>query len=539
MPAPLVASFARLRKTVAGFSTAQRTIAIIGAAVLILGIVALTSWVSRPSYTPLFSGLSGEDASTIVEQLRTDNVPYELSNGGATILVPEENVYEERLTSAAAGLPSSSTGGYSLLDKMGVTTSEFQQSVTYKRALEGELAKTVAAMKGIQTASVQLAIPEESVFVSEKQDPTASVFVETQTGVTLSNDQVNAIVHLTSASIEGMKTTGVAVIDSSGSVLSAVGTGMTGSADTQKTDYEEGVRSTVQAMLDRIVGAGNSTVAVAASISGESAEVVSETFAAATDVPALSESNSTETFTGSGEKAAGVLGSTDTAATDTGTTTGADGNGNYSSGSSTKNNAVNKITESRTVPAGSVARQTISVAINKDAGTAISQPEIVGLVTAAAGVQISRGDAVAVEVVAFNTAGAADAKAALEASEGAAAADRVADLIRTGIIALGIVIPVLLGLILFLRRSRQSREVVDVADIEAFDVMSLAANGATGSIGSNAPTRAIHTAPMVDLAAAPLSPMEQRRAEISRLAAQDPEKTADFLRRLMDEGKPA
>ena len=101
--------------------------------------------VPSPSYTPLFSGLQATDANGIVEQLRTDNVPYELSDGGATILVPQDKVYDERLKAAAAGLPTAAATGYSLLDKMGVTSSEFQQSVTYKRALEGELASTISA----------------------------------------------------------------------------------------------------------------------------------------------------------------------------------------------------------------------------------------------------------------------------------------------------------------------------------------------------------------------------------------------------------
>lgn len=104
---------------------------------LALGIVALSSWLSRPTYTPLFSGMSASDANAVVEQLRSSSVPYELADGGATVLVPEKDVYDQRLAAASAGLPGSSSGGYSLLDKMGVTTSEFQQSVTFKRAIEG------------------------------------------------------------------------------------------------------------------------------------------------------------------------------------------------------------------------------------------------------------------------------------------------------------------------------------------------------------------------------------------------------------------
>ena len=519
MPKQFVSAFGRLRASIAGFSTAQRTVSLIGIAVLVLGIIALTSWISKPAYTPLFSGLAGADASAIVEQLRSENIPYELSNGGATVLVPEEYVYEQRLTAAAAGLPSSSTGGYSLLDSMGVTTSEFQQSVTFKRALEGELARTIGAMKGVRTASVQLAIPEETVFVADKAEPTASVFIETDNNVTLSSDQVSAIVHLTSASIEGMQATGVAVIDANGTVLSAVGSGLSGSADKQATDYEERVRTTVQNMLDRIVGPGNSTVAVAASVSSESAEVVTETFGATENVPALSESEDTEEFTGTGGGAAGVLGPDNIAVPD-----GEGGDGTYTSTSIVRDNAVNKVTESRTVPAGSIDRQTVSVAINREAAGDLNQPEIELLVTAAAGIEVDRGDSVAVQMVGFNSAAAEEAGDALAAAEAAAEADRIAELIRTGIIALAILIPVILALVLFLRRSRQKREPVEIeqeleiAELDPFATIPL---------------------PQVETAPSVASDMDVKRAEISRLAAQDPEKTADLLRGLMDERRPS
>ncbi|MBW8871171.1 MAG: flagellar M-ring protein FliF, partial [Leifsonia sp.] len=262
MPQQVTGFLRRLGDTIRGFSVAQRVIAIIGVAVVALGITGISLWASQPSYTPLFSGVAASDASAIVDQLRTDGVPYQLTDGGATILVPQEKVYDERLKAASAGLPASTTGGYSLLDKMGVTSSEFQQNVTYKRAMEGELGNTIAAMKGVKAASVRLAIPEDTVFAAEKKDPTASVFVETQSGVTLSADQVQAIVHLTSAAVPAMKPTDVAVVDADGTVLSTVGGGATGGADKQASDYETRVKSAVQEMLDKVVGAGNATVAV-------------------------------------------------------------------------------------------------------------------------------------------------------------------------------------------------------------------------------------------------------------------------------------
>jgi len=189
MPAPVTAFFGRFTHALREFTVAQRALALLAVAVLVLGGIALASFLSRPSMAPLFSGISSADASAIVEQLRTDGVAYELTDGGSTVLVPEAAVDEQRLKAAAAGLPALDSTGYGLLDTMGVTASEFQQSVTYKRALEGELASTVASLNGVATASVRLAIPEETVFSESKTDPTASVFIETERGRSLSTDQ--------------------------------------------------------------------------------------------------------------------------------------------------------------------------------------------------------------------------------------------------------------------------------------------------------------------------------------------------------------
>ena len=526
MPQQITSAFGRLMAAVKGFSLAQRTIAIIGIAVLALGVFALGTWLTKPAYTPLFSGLSAADASTIVEQLQTNGVSYELANGGATIMVPEQNVYDERLTAAAAGLPSSSTGGYSLLDEMGVTSSEFQQSVTYKRALEGELASTISALDGVTAASVRLAVPEETVFVSEKTNPTASVFVETKNGVTLSAEQVQAITHLTSASVDGMNATDVAVIDAKGTVLSAVGVGATGTAAQQTTDYEQRVRTSVQAMLDQIVGPGNATVIVAAGVNLESAERVEETFTTPEDAPILDESSSKETYTGGGGGSAGVLGPDNIAVP-----SDASGNGNYSSESATKNHAVDKVTESRTIPAGSIDRQTVSVALSADVAGDLNIDDIRALVSSAAGIDTTRGDDVTVEVVSFTTSAADEAAAAIAATEKAAAAERTAELIRTAIIAAAILVPAAIALILVTIRSRRRRE-------DAESAQSALEPGAFRDLVLSEATEVLTTAPdPLSLSAEPTS-IDRTRAEIGTLAERNPEKTAAFLRGLMDEKQP-
>ncbi|MCU1638276.1 MAG: flagellar M-ring protein FliF [Microbacteriaceae bacterium] len=524
MPAQVVSAWRRLTSAVGAFSIAQRTIALIGVAVLVLGIAALASWMARPTYTPLFSGLEASDANAIVEQLRTDGIAYELSEGGATILVPETDVYDQRLKAASNGLPGSSGGGYALLDDMGVTSSEFQQSVTYKRALEGELASTISALNGVKTASVRLAIPEETVFVSERNNPTASVFVETESGVTLSADQVQAVVHLTSASIDGMKPNDVAVIDADGMVLSAVGVGVSGSAGDRATDYEDRVRTAVQSMLDQVVGPGNASVVVAADVNYESAERVEESFTAPEDIPALNESSNRESATGSGQGSAGVLGPDNIAVP------GEDGESTFITESTVRNNAVNKVTESRVIPAGSIDRQTVSVAINGAVAGGLDMTEVSALVAAAAGIDDDRGDAVTVEVVNFNQAGAEAAAEALAAAEQAAADDRQGALVRTAIIAIGLIVPFVLGLIVYARRSkRQERKPVDIDLTEILTAPTI-------------PITALAAAPL-ELSGQPIgtdaTAMDRKRADIRSLAETDPEKTAEYLRGLMDDRQPA
>ena len=542
MPAPISSAFHRLTLTIREFTIAQRTMAIIGVAVLTLGIAALSFWVTRPQLSPLFSGLSGADANTIVEQLRTDGVQYEITGGGGTIMVPEASVYAERLKAAAAGLPSSSTGGYSLLDKMGVTASEFQQNVTYKRAIEGELAHTIEAMKGVKTASVQLAIPKDTVFVSNKADPTASVFIATDNGVTLNSDQVQAIVHLTSSSIDGMKTSDVSVVDSQGRVLSAAGVDVAGNGSKQASDYEERVRNSVQAMLDKVVGPGNATVVVAADVSQNTGQRTTETFSTPSGAPALSEStqyNATGTANGL-NGSAGILGpdniavpsGTPTPAPTTGTVAG--NTGITGTTSVTKNNAINKVTEQTTIPAGTVTRQTVSVAVNK-AVAGVDKANLISLVNAAAGIDTTRGDSVAIEVVSFNTAGAAAAAKALAASDAAASDDRTAGLIRTAITGLAIALPIIIALFLISRRfrsrSQEDRELQEMTELAELRAMMSDQTRPIALTAHEPPATLTYTqVPLIEP-----GDTERKRAEIDALAGKDPARTAQILRGLMDD----
>src|SRR3954465_7958288 len=208
----------RVARINAQFNAGQKTIAVIAGLALGIGAFAFTQWASRPSYAPLFSNLDAADAAAVTEKLDAVGIPYELADGGRTIMVPSEQVYQTRLDASAEGLPAGSGDGYALLDKQGVTPSEFRQRVDYQRAMEGELARTIEAMDGIETASVKLVIPPEDVFSDSEQKPSASVLVKTKLGVTLSDEQVRAVNHLIASSISGLDPGAITIADSKGTV---------------------------------------------------------------------------------------------------------------------------------------------------------------------------------------------------------------------------------------------------------------------------------------------------------------------------------
>ncbi|AAT88587.1 flagellar M-ring protein FliF [Leifsonia xyli subsp. xyli] len=438
MPPRLTTAWKKISSAAAGFSFAQKTVSILAVLVLALGVTGLSLWMSQPQRVPLYTGLSAADAEAITQQLKTDNVSYQLTDGGSSILVPQESVYTERLKSAAAGLPTAANKGYSLLDNMSITTSEFQQSVTYQRAMEGELANTIEAMDGVKSSSVKLAIPEKTVFTDQAADPTASVFIATASGHTLTRGQVQAIVHLTSAAIVGMKPADVSVIDSSGAVLSAIG-GSASVSDGTADTLQASVQSAVQGMLDKVLGSGNSTVTANASLSQATGTKTTQTYTVPTGAPVTSSSEEKETYTGSGPAAAGVLGqpSLDVATNGTRNTTRAvGGNGSYQSAKLVKDNALNSVTETQSIPAGLLQRLTVSVVVNKTVAEAagLATAQLSQMVSAAAGVETTRGDTVSVEFVGFSKAAQQALKQAQQDQQG----QQLAEWTREGLVAVAL-----------------------------------------------------------------------------------------------------
>ncbi|BDZ39186.1 hypothetical protein GCM10025863_18000 [Microbacterium suwonense] len=416
-----------------------------------------------------------------------------------------------------------------------MTTSEFQQSVAYKRAIEGELAATIASLDGVSAASVRLAIPEESVFVSEKVDPTASVFVETGR-TSLSPSQIEAIVHLTSAAVSGLKPDNVAVVDQSGHTLSAVGLGATGGVDRQAGDYEARVTASVQQLLDKVVGVGNATVTVVADIDRSVNERLDETYTPVEGGVPSSEHTRTETNSG-GKTSAGVLGP-DNIAVPSG-----DGDSSYEVSEQTRNNVMNKSTQTTSTPAGSVTRQSVSVAVDSEAGAEVGAGQLRELVAAAAGIDRERGDALTVEMVSFSQRDAQAAQAALQAAKDAAAAEQRASLLGLALTAVAIAVPVLIIVItLILRRRRRNREP------DEYDLMFGERAPSVAAYAGGLPLEQQPTVPVplsapdpepvaeLELDAEPAQiSLERRRSEIEGLSRRDPQRTAELLRALLSD----
>jgi flagellar M-ring protein FliF len=450
-------SFARYQRMFAGFTMGQKVVAVLGTAALVLAGFMVFKWAATPSYAPLYSNLSSEDASAVVEQLDADGVPYEIGNNGGTIMVPQDQVYSTRISLSGEGLPSSSgEGGYSILDNADLSTSQAQEQTNFKRAMEGELSKTIEAIDGVDTAIVHLALPEKQVFADEQAPATASVLVDTGPGDELGPEQVQAIVHTVASSIDGLDPEKVTVADSSGRVLSTTdGTdGAGASTRTQQIeDVQNDLQTKIQTMLDRVVGPGNSTVQVTAEMDFDKAVTESTTYTEAPDVPALSESSSTETYTGPAGGAAGAGGVVGPDGQMDSGLAGTDGS-SYEKAAGTKDNAVNSVVEHRESTPGAIVGLNVAAIVDTEAARNIDPGELENMIAAAAGIDKKRGDKSEVTTMPFDRA--AEQATAAELKE-AAAADKNAermDLIRKG--GMGLLVAVLL-LIVWLKGRRRNK----------------------------------------------------------------------------------
>lgn len=248
--------------------------------IVLAGIIAIGSVVSivnRPSYATLFSNVSSQDASKIVEKLKEKSVPYTLEDGGKSILVPKQQVYDLRLALAGEGLPQSSVIGYEIFDRTNLGISDFVQKVNYRRALEGELARTILQLEEVEGARVHIVVPEKVLFKEDEKAATASVVLKLKSGKPLRRETIQSISHLVASSVEGLEPNNVTIVDSRGALLldNTKPNSLTALTSTQyelQQKVESYLAQKAQSMLEGVVGMGNALVQVNAELDFRQAE---------------------------------------------------------------------------------------------------------------------------------------------------------------------------------------------------------------------------------------------------------------------------
>ncbi len=208
-----------MKKLLASFTLRQQ-IAIVAVALAAgAALYAFVGWRREADFRPLFTGLAAEDAAAIIQKLKEGGVEYRLEDGGAVVLVPSSRAAELRIGMAAAGLPKSGRIGFELFDKANLGATEFSEHVNYKRALEGELERSVMSLAEVEQARVHLSFPKESVFLDDQQPAKASVLVRLRPGARLAPQNVLAIDHLVASAVEGLAPEAVSVVDMNGNLL--------------------------------------------------------------------------------------------------------------------------------------------------------------------------------------------------------------------------------------------------------------------------------------------------------------------------------
>lgn len=300
-----------IQNRLAAIPITQKIMAVAAIAAMIAVIVAVMLWANQPVYHLLYSNLSAEDSGSIAEKLKEMKVPFEIKEGNA-ILVPQEKVYELRLLLAGQGMPSGGGVGFEIFDRTSIGMTDFVQKLNYKRALQGELARTIGQLTEVEQARVHLAVPEKTLFSEKKESARASVVLKLRGGRVLSQNQVQGIVHLVASSVEGLSAQNITIVDTHGNVLSKPSDDTFGTAlSSYQTEYqrnlEKSMEERVQSMLERAVGPGKVSVRISSVLDFKQVETTEEKYDPDT-VAVRSEQRVQENSSGSAGNASGVPG---------------------------------------------------------------------------------------------------------------------------------------------------------------------------------------------------------------------------------------
>jgi flagellar M-ring protein FliF len=286
---------AHLKKLTTTLSAKQ----LVGLASVFIAVVAVVVgsayWLATPSYTLLVGDMDAETAASVVGKLKAAKVPYQLSDGGRTVSVPVERADELRLEFSSAGLPSAGRIGFEIFDRPAFGTTEFLEHVNYRRALEGELGRTIATMSEIASARVHITMAKDSLFADQSEPAKASVVLRLKANRPLAPATARGIAGLVSASVESLRPEHVVILDTFGRSLTRpeATTASDSFQGDRQQQIERDLTTRVMALLEPVVGAGRVRVNVAAELNADLVEETVESWDPASVV--RSKQTSTET----------------------------------------------------------------------------------------------------------------------------------------------------------------------------------------------------------------------------------------------------
>jgi flagellar M-ring protein FliF len=416
-------------------SITQR-LGIIGAALAAVAMIGvLVMFASKVDYTPAFTNVSSTDATTIEGALRAANIAYQVADAGTTIEVPVDALGDAEIAAGGAGVTSGSnndTQGWDLFNNQGFGESQFDQNVTYQRALEGELTKTIQSMEGVASARVSIVLSQTGALSSEDTPASAAVVLAMTGGRTPSSGLVQAIVNTASKSVQGLATDNVVVTDDQGHVLAGAADSATSAAAEAKDLVEQQTKAKIEGLIDAALGSGHASIAVSADVDTSTVQQDVTTYAATGSNPPVSIHNIIETYGAtSSAGACGVPGTNsniaglpsypgicdaasttaaptaEASATPTAEASGAVAAATSGSGSgylhqeTTVNYSVSQTVQHIVTQPGVIKKLSVSVFVDQAAMGTLTADTLKTSIGAAIGLDSTRGDMVAVQAIPF------------------------------------------------------------------------------------------------------------------------------------------
>jgi flagellar M-ring protein FliF len=398
-------------------SMPKRLALIFGTVGVLVGVLLISVVSTRESYTYLFTELSAEDAAAIATKLKETKIPYRLEAGGTAVLVPEEKVHELRLELAGQGLPRGGGVGFEIFDKSHLGATEFEQRIALRRALEGELSRTISTVGAVQTARVHLVLPERSIFAINKEHASASVVLRLRPGRSFGKSEVASVVHLVSSAVPGLSEDHVSIVSADGLTLhrphsDAAGAGVSSGDLEQQVEQEQALSSKLEeqarSLAEKIVGPGKADVRVGVELDTAVRDRTEEHYEPS-KTALRSEQRTDERANGEGATVAGVPGAASNLPDGTAAEPieGALGSGMLRR-SWTRNWEVDRVTEHTTTPAGKLARISVAVLVDGNYHNNEYVPRekaelerIAELIKSSVGFNAARGDVIQVDSVRF------------------------------------------------------------------------------------------------------------------------------------------